>query len=330
VFRLRDSNHARFAIGMVFAGLFLWLALREVNLGALWQTLATAQYWLMIPFVICLFGFYWLKALRWRRLIGDDYDRSARDLAGPMMIGFAANNVLPLRAGEIIRVYVAGERLGIPKAHLLATLVVERFFDLLAVALLFSLGLILATTELGDSGNGPQLLIGVGIALSVAVGALLGLRLFAKSSNLRITGWIPKRFRDRIDKHVQKFIDGLKVLLSGGRLWPVLVNSLLQWSILTLCIFMALLAVGIDSEYGVGLVLLGILVLGISLPGSPGFIGTIEYSFVLGLGFFGVPPETALAASLFYHGITYALVTLSGACFLLLSRRTNRAVRREI
>jgi len=65
-----------------------------------------------------------------------------------MMIGYMANNVLPLRAGEVVRVYVVARRWKVPnqsaaaRAHpfwtTLATLVVERVLDSLVVVLILA------------------------------------------------------------------------------------------------------------------------------------------------------------------------------------------------
>ena len=54
----------------------------------------------------------------------------------------------------------------------------------------------------------------------------------------------------------------------------------------------------------------------ISLPGAPGFIGTVEYCFVAGLGFFEVQPSEALSIAIFYHALSFMFVTSSGAFYL--------------
>src|SRR2546427_412695 len=62
------------------------------------------------------------------------------------MIGYMANNVLPLRAGEVVRVYVVARRWSAVGAGgtghafwtVLATLIVERVLDSLAVVLMLA------------------------------------------------------------------------------------------------------------------------------------------------------------------------------------------------
>ena len=62
--------------------------------------------------------------------------------------------------------------------------------------------------------------------------------------------------------------------------------------------------------------LLVLVVAGITLPSSPGFVGTIEYCFVLGLKAYGVSAGTALSVALYYHALTWTSVTIAGAFFL--------------
>src|SRR4029079_13047927 len=54
-------------------------------------------------------------------------------------VGFAANNLIPARVGEIVRAVVCGKRARLPVGAVFATLVVERVLDgLVTVGLLFT------------------------------------------------------------------------------------------------------------------------------------------------------------------------------------------------
>src|SRR4029453_8802935 len=94
-------------------------------------------------------------------------------LTPAMMIGYMANNVLPLRAGEVVRIYVVARRwaaAGAPeRIHpfwtTLATVVVERVLDSLAVVLILAI--------LGLMGPVPQFL-DMG-AVSVLASDLVGI-----------------------------------------------------------------------------------------------------------------------------------------------------------
>jgi uncharacterized membrane protein YbhN (UPF0104 family) len=57
-------------------------------------------------------------------------------------------------------------------------------------------------------------------------------------------------------------------------------------------------------------------VIGVSLPTAPGYVGSIQLAFVLALKPAGVAPESALAASMFYHVLAYVSVVGGGLVFL--------------
>ena len=57
--------------------------------------------------------------------------------ATAVLIGFAANNVLPAHLGEFVRVFVVNRKFRIPATTVLSTVVLERIFDVLAILALF-------------------------------------------------------------------------------------------------------------------------------------------------------------------------------------------------
>src|SRR3989442_11320887 len=75
----------------------------------------------------------WVRGRRWWYLFPPGSNPPA--LAPAMMIGYMANNVLPLRAGEFVRVYVVARRWGHGFWTTLATLIVERLLDSLFIVL---------------------------------------------------------------------------------------------------------------------------------------------------------------------------------------------------
>ena len=115
--------------------------------------------------------------------------------------------------------------------------------------------------------------------------------------------------------------------LSARNLYPeVIVNSIVQWLLMAACLYFSLLAFDIQASPFVGIIILGLTVAGLTLPTSPGFFGTIEYCFVLGLASIGVDASTALSAAIYYHVPAWISVTV---CGLLLLRANNLSLNPE-
>ena len=117
------------AISLVLLVSLLW----TVNLAEIWRQLQKTQWgWTLVSAALAPIGL-WIRARRWSYLFPPGSKPPA--LVPAMMIGYMVNNILPLRAGEIVRVRVVARRWGQGFWMALATLVVERVLDSLVLIL---------------------------------------------------------------------------------------------------------------------------------------------------------------------------------------------------
>lgn len=302
-------------LGVVFSVVFLWLALKDTNLDEVKHAFSEARLWPMIPMFATLFGFYWLKAIRWSKLLSPSHRVSGIQLVPAMMAGAAGNNLLPAHFGELVRVYFAGKKFDIPKTTVLATLVVERLFDVVVVLVVFAIALMA-----GEYSNrffvGAVVLLAAAIVIAVA-SVLLTIytdKVIAFVKN-RLT-FLSVGLREEIATQISNLTTGLMALRQRNLYIEVLLNSLVQWLLMAACLYCALLAFNIDASPMVALVILGFTVVGLSLPTSPGFFGTIEYCYVLALGAIGVDASTAISAAIYYHLPAWLVVTVAGMVLL--------------
>jgi glycosyltransferase 2 family protein len=70
-----------------------------------------------------------VRALRWRLILRAQKVLSVRELVASVFVGYMANNVLPMRAGEIYRAHHLGRRVRMSRSGVAASIVVERTFD---------------------------------------------------------------------------------------------------------------------------------------------------------------------------------------------------------
>ena len=106
------------------------------------------------------------KAIRWRLFFPEPEKVRLRGLHEALYIGYMANTVLPLRAGEVVRAFVAAETEKVSKSTTLATVLIEKVLDLGTMALLlFLLGLIFP--DLPDSARYAAYVSGVGLVIAV-------------------------------------------------------------------------------------------------------------------------------------------------------------------
>src|SRR3990172_3660263 len=161
----------------LFLGLFFW----RTDLGELGAALAQANYWWVVPAVAIWFVSAAFRSLRWHYLLRRLANLSTRTLYPIVIIGYMANNLLPLRTGELVRAYVLGERHGVSKMSALGTIAVERVFDgVVLVGFLVVAGAILGLNE--------ELAV-LAIGMSVVFALLLALFVYVASSPERARRW---------------------------------------------------------------------------------------------------------------------------------------------
>src|SRR4029453_321102 len=130
--RARPLNRLKLAIGVAISAALLVYLFRSVDLAELGRQLRGAHWgWMLVAIGMAPLQL-WVRGRRWWYLFPPG--SNPQGIRAAMMIGYMANTVLPLRAGEVVRVYVVARRWsasGAPeRIHPFwttqATLVVER------------------------------------------------------------------------------------------------------------------------------------------------------------------------------------------------------------
>ena len=126
----------------------LWLAVRGVDLESIGPMVMNTKGHMLALAILSTIGTLLVRAFRWRIFLPEASNVSLADLFLSTSVGLAANNIFPARLGEIVRAYAIRARSGTSISTALATLVVERVFDLAAV--LGALGIVLIQLAVPD------------------------------------------------------------------------------------------------------------------------------------------------------------------------------------
>ena len=304
------------AIGITIALVFLIVALRETDPSLIAASLAQSDVRFIPLISIALMLQFWFKAMRWKLLLQPFARTTTRQIFPATVVGYLANLIFPLYIGEIARVYILGQHLNLRYTPVLATIVLERFFDFLSV--LFFVGLVLVIDP-----NVPPELYTVGVvagAASLALFFMLGV--FLRWSEvltrifLQLTAFLPEAAKHRIAEQIELGVLGLQSIRDVRILPAIVVTSLLQWGAMGACIYLGMLGTGVQAPVSAGFVVLALIVMGVTLPSSPGFFGTIQLCFTLGLTPYGIIASHAFAASVFFHLTIYATGWAAGLYFL--------------
>ncbi len=304
-------------LGLLISALFLAFAFRGQDLGGIRDALRQADYVWLLPALACYFAGVWVRAIRWSVLLRPVVRVRARDVFPIVVVGYTANNVLPLRTGEFVRAYLLGQRHGVRKTAALATIAVERLFDGLTM-----LGFMLAATSV-ISFTAPLRRLAVGAFLLFAgILAVLVVLTLAGAGRDRLLRLVlrplPAGVAARFERLAGSFLSGLGVLTRKTDLALVAGTSLLAWGLEAS--MYGTIARGFGGELaaamGVAAILLttGVANLATLIPASPGYVGTFETGVLLVVdGALGVPEAVALSYAILVHAALYLPITLWGA-----------------
>ena len=220
-------------------------------------------------------------------------------LFGGVMVGYLANNILPLKSGELVRAHYLSRTGSISFFHATGTIVVERFFDVIT---LFGLLLCLLSLSMEQAVSADLyslvLLIGGGIVGFIGI-LYISRNNVALRNALQRVSWI-SRILELLGCLFDKKIAALVFVAILGS-WVC--NYLSVW---------VLLDVVETERVKAALFLLVLVNFSMLIPASPGAFGVIQMAFLVALQPFGVEAEQAVALSFGYQAGFYVASVLFG------------------
>ncbi len=306
-------------VGIALAiALLLW-AFRGVHIEEVVRQIRHSDPWPLALGVLLASITFPLRLVRWRLLLRDESGAPLRPwpLWHATAIGFMANNLLPFRAGELVRVFAATKLSSARFTATMSSIAVERIFDGLAVIGLLGVGLLTSDLPSGVVVGGVSLARAAQIAGLLSLGALMAagaVVAFPAAAERLIRRVLPAgRTTDRLVSIIEGLRHGLAALRAPELLARVSLWSLALWLVNALALYVSFDAFDIPVGLGGALVLQGVLVIGISVQLTPGFVGQFEAAIVAALALYGIPNDVASSYAIAYHGATFVPITLAGA-----------------
>ncbi len=278
----------------------LYLAFRQVNLNDISNTLSQGKF----LYIIYAFGItgltFLIRAIRWNTLLGHPSSYTIHHFSSATHIGYFLNNILPLRAGDLVRAkLLSNHDTTIKMSYVIGSLVGEKIIDLWIIGL-FTMVLI---------GFGYTDVLGTQFTL-ILVGAycLSSLIIFGRHTiSNKLLQYFPV---------LENFIDGYK-LVSKNKLrlgmW-----SIILWITFVVYVSIALQSIGIvlDIQQVLGLTILSSIVT--SMPLAPAAIGTYHLAVIYCLNsLYGINLEKAQSAAIVMHSIFLVYTIILGYIYMV-------------
>lgn len=299
---------------LVSLGCLAWL-FSTVDVHAIAQQFSTLNWNLVGVAVALTFSGYLVRALRWPYFFGErppKYWASFRC----MIVGFFMNNVLPARIGEFVRAHIGRKATGNSGTVVLATIFGERLFDGLTISLLFAVLFTFSGTSSQAAQEGALFTAAYLFAL-VGIGTLFVLlvRRYVYLVLEKLGNIMPGHVSQYTLLRVRRLIEGLEPMLKLSHLVPIVLLSVLVWSI-ELAVYAAVSrAFGQVMSLGELSLFMAAVNFSSLIPAAPAGIGVIEAAATLALVHIGREQSVALAMVACQHLIQIAVVGIPGVFF---------------
>jgi glycosyltransferase 2 family protein len=307
----------RIVPGLLISAFFLWYTFKGISFSHIRALrIAHPAWWLGVLGFTC--ASYTLRCVRWTRMM-----RSARTgfevCARVLMTSLAANNILPFRIGDIMRVFTYAADLGASPSAILSTVILEKLLDIFVLVLLFVL-------FMGRGVSQHSRLVAESL-LAISTAGLLVMLLGARTLEpllRRFFANIPQnpKFAPKLQKIEHWILLALKCIRQIGILGSILL--LIQSAVIWTCEGM----IFVSAAHLVGLAVdrigpwqaVSVANLSYLIPSSPGAIGTFEWAVKTSLVSHGASEPLSALFALALHAWLLLSVTGAGGLIFLIHR----------
>ena len=286
--------------GIAISCVCIYFVLRGINFSEVAASFRAMQYWYSIPVVLISVASLYLRSYRWGVMLHRLAAYDQWTLFKISSIGFMAIGVLPARLGEFVRPYLVKQHSGVRMSATMATVVLERVFDLLTLMLFLFVVLVKISLPPEIFKAGITMLT---IALTVlTVLIIMGTRRdFSARIIGRVLNFLPARIGNPAARLAESFLEGLQLLPDVKKTFWVFLLSLANWLLIGLSNYILFYAFDMHLSIFNAFAVLAIVALGVMVPAAPGFIGTYHYACVLGLTTFGIAKAEAFSYAVALH-----------------------------
>lgn len=304
-------------IGLIISAIGLYIAFRKIDLAALSDVFVHINFgWLLLAIGLIIFS-VWIRALRWQLILTPIKVIRIAPLFSATMIGYFGNGVLPFRLGELLRAYALKRtEKSISIASSFGTIMVERLLDMIGVTVLM--------VTLFGLYHVPSWLTKAGILMGIIVLGCITLLFWMSFSHkewldrLESLTILKRGMGLKIRKLLHSFIEGLLTLRHARNVAPLIIYSILLWIIYWVITVVSASALYIQLSWiEAGIVLVATTMV-ISIPSSPGSIGTYHAAAVLIMvDLLGKSMASSQAFAILIHAVGFLPLVLIGFYYLL-------------
>lgn len=315
------KNYARQAIGLGISIVCLVLVFRKVDIDEIKSAVENFHWHYFALGMTALACDYTFRIVRWAVMLrAGGAVISARSCAAPFLGSITLNNVLPFRAGDIIRALVFPAALGVRRVTATASLLFERLIDMLTLLACLGIGVLAST-----SATIPEWLQRTVLLLAVIGCTLLFVIAVLSGHAVKVLGFVEAWLASKSAK-LAKVVATLSGLIDSTAAMSRL-SVLLVVTALSACIWVGetglfwsiLHGLNIDVDFPAALMIMAVTTLSTLVPSSPGYVGPFHFAAYSMAVVFGSSAPAAASFAVLAHLSLWIPTTVAGGIAILLN-----------
>ncbi len=298
-------------IAVIVTVVFSYIALSGINFSLAWHALRTSDLWWILASLVPFAAGVFARALRWRSL----FARGRRPPIGPvtdaMLIGYFYNNILPVRAGEAVRIVVLTNRSSTPPVEIVGTVLLERIYDVLAILLIF----FVAEPWLPHVSWFHAAAVSAGVLAAAIITAVALLAVYGDRPLrllLRPLGRLSLFSGERLERTITELTDGLSGLRDPVIALQAFGWTIAAWLLSALCAYLVSLAFHLNLVFAGGVLVTVAIGLGNILPSPPAAVGVFEGATLIALDAYAISHSAALPYAVVLHIVNFVPFIVAG------------------
>ena len=328
-----------FWLGAIGSAAFLvTFVMLFVDFNTIGEVLSGANYSYILPAVGLYFLAVWFRTERWKFLLKPLIGRPKNNIYSVVVVGYMANNLIPVRVGELVRSYYLSLRERCSTSAAFGTVAVERASDVLALLFFFAIAGLMGTVgvekTVGDlssevPGGAPVLAV---VALLPFLVVCTAVFIVATITDRTLLRWFEKSLfmtsdgvRRSILGIIERLLQGLSVVSSVSSIGKVFLWSLPVWMCETAMYYLIALGFDLRPIFDSQIEFIASILVFTSaanlagvLPSTAGSWGPFDFFGAASLVALGVGQELAAAYALTVHVTLWLPPTILGGVLLIL------------
>ena len=311
---IKKGQAVKVVLSFLFAFLILYFFISRAEVGKIINILANANFLFLFVAFALFYGVFWAKSMRWKIFLANiGFKEKLSNITEIYFLGQFINTLLPARLGDFYKAHLMKKNFGIAGSRAFGTILFDRLFDLIFMAVLFFISVFAFFGKNIPSGIRKSVLL----LFLLVFAALAFFIVLSRKKNIMIR-LMPKMFKISFKNFQSAAAKSLNV-----RTIPiVLFITAIVWVLEFFIFYLITKSIGLNISFFLVIIIVVTANAVMTIPITPSGLGLVEAGIAVILMLVGVEKNIAISVALLNGLINYWNQLAFGLLVYIISKRS--------